>query len=97
MEAIIIGWFSAHAAEWAKQHPALPFITPETVALIRALVAVLSVLGSLAAAYLNGPEQLAQFDWGSAGRTLATALGGFITAHLTYHATIKRGGEVAQP
>jgi hypothetical protein len=96
MEAIIIGWFSAQAAEWAKRNPSLPFITPETVAAIRALVAVLTVLGSLAAAYLSGPEQFAQFDWKDAGRTLTTALGGFITAHLTYHATIK-GREVAKP
>ena len=95
MEAIIIGWLSAHVAEWAKQHPALPFIRPDTVALIRLLVAVLAVAGNLAAAYVEGPERFAQLDWAAAGRTLLDAGGAFITAELTYQASIKGKGVVS--
>lgn len=89
MEAIIIGWLSAHVAEWAKQHPSIPFIRPDTVALVRLLVAILAVAGNLAAAYVEGPSRFAQFDWATAGRTLIDACGAFVTAELTYQASIK--------
>jgi hypothetical protein len=83
--SLLMGRLAPFVMEYLKNNPAVTFITPETIALIRFLLTLFAVVSGAGLAYLAGGT----FDFNAGVTAIVDAAIFAYTAHTTYHAEIK--------
>ena len=86
MENLLIGLGATLLAEGGKRWSRIP-LSPENALAIRAVVAVISVVGTVLSAWASG--ELANLDWKITLDQLGNAITSFATATGIYHFVLK--------
>jgi uncharacterized membrane protein len=86
----LIGLAQSWVLQKAKDSPAVSWLTPERITLIRALLMVLSVISGAVLAYLAGPDEFSKYDWKTAFHILQESTTVLLSSLVAYHGLLKK-------